>query len=249
MIGDYMSGMSMAMGGEPIIPIACMDSPEGTESDLQSEFIQTFERRRTQLVRVAMRITRCEEDAEDIVQDSILKALNNLSRFRREARMDTWLHTIVVNTARSWLRCQRGHTHVPLESDPQQQGDSVPLDLPHPGETPEEFCRRRELRTLLIAEMGKLDPMYSAPIQLCDLEERSYRDAAHVLHVKDGTIKARLFRGRSLLKRRLSRHARARTSRRFASSARPGHSPGVAAGDTRSRARRQGRRVAAVPLT
>lgn len=176
------------------------------QEDSFSDLVRTVEQRRTQLVRVAQRMTRCQEDAEDVVQDSVLKALANLSTFRGDSRLDTWLHAIVVNTARSRLRSQCGRVYIPIESDDESERDSARIELPHPGKDPEEFCSTYELQRLLLAEIASLDPIYGTLIRMCDLDQRSYRETAQALHLNIATVKARLFRGRALLRRKLRRH-------------------------------------------
>lgn len=193
------------------------------EPELRAAFIMMLEQRRPQLERVAMSMLRCQQDAEDIVQESVMKALRFLPRFRGDARIDTWLHTIVVNTARDWLRLRRQRAQVPLEAESEEWEDILPFDVPHPGPNPEEFCRRRELLRLLQEEVRRLDPIYRMPICICDLEGRSYREAALMLQLTGPAIKARLFRGRLLLKKRLSRHSRLSLSP--ASDAHKGRSP------------------------
>jgi RNA polymerase sigma-70 factor (ECF subfamily) len=157
---------------------------------------------------MAQRMTRSREDAEDIVQESVLKAITNLSRFRGEARMETWVSAIVVNTARTWLRSQRSHIHIPLDNPYYEDRDLPQPFLSHPGKSPEECCDERELNRLLLAEIAGLRTIYGQPIQMCHLEEHSYVEAAHALNLNVAALKARLFRGRALLKRRVAGHAR-----------------------------------------
>lgn len=176
------------------------------EEDQFAALAQTVEKRRMQLLRVAQRITRCEEDAEDVVQESVLKALVNLSRFRGEARLDTWLHAIVVNTARTRVRSQAGRIYVPLETDGCDGNEARQLEVVHPGRTPEESCSGHELSRILLAEITAMDPRYGTLIRMCDLDQRSYQETAQALDLSIATVKARLFRARLLLRRKLRRH-------------------------------------------
>lgn len=188
-------------------PIHCL-TPTLIDPELRAAFLMTVERRRSQLQRVAMNMLRCQEDAEDIVQESVLKALRFLPRFRGEARIDTWLHAIVVNTARDWLRLRRQRAQAPMEAESEEWDDVLALEIPSPSEDPEESCSRHELERLLQEEIHRLDPIYQMPIRLCDLGGRSYREAAVMLKLTGPAMKARLFRARGLLKKRLRRHAR-----------------------------------------
>jgi RNA polymerase sigma-70 factor, ECF subfamily len=188
----------------PVSPHAAPDS------DRFAVFTRMVVERRAYFLRVAQRISLSQQDAEDIVQESVLRAFDNLASFRGDARMDTWVHTIVVNTARNWLRNRGNRVFVPFESEGPGDGRQTRLDLPHPGKSPEESCSDLHLRRLLLAEIRSLEPMYRSPILACDLEECSYREAAATLNLNLCTLKARLFRGRATLKRRLRRLERQR---------------------------------------
>jgi len=190
------------------IPEIVSRLPSTADPELRAELLFALERRRPQLLRLAVSITRHPDDAEDILQESVLKALRFLPRFRGDARIDTWLHAIVANTARDWARSRRDHPHMPLESEPGEGGDTLTLDFPQACEDPEESCSRHEMLRLLRAEIRALDPRYQLPIRLCDLDGRTYREAARILRVSGPAIKAKLFRGRVLLRRRLARHLR-----------------------------------------
>jgi RNA polymerase sigma-70 factor (ECF subfamily) len=202
--------------GSGNLPHAMTESDPEVQTAIEvtsyDELVRTVKERRAQLVRMAQRMTRSREDAEDVVQESVLKAFNGLSRFRGEARMDTWVRAIVVNTARSWLRSQRGRMHVPLDPGYYEDQGLPQPNIPHPGKSPEESCDERELNKLLLIEIGSLRAVYGKPIQMCHLEEHSYVEAAQALHLNVATLKARLFRGRALLKRRFAGHARSRKS-------------------------------------
>jgi RNA polymerase sigma-70 factor, ECF subfamily len=174
-----------------------------SDSDRCASFTRMVVERRAYFLSVARRITLSSQDAEDIVQESILRALDHLDRFRAESRMDTWLHSIVVNTSLSWLRNRNNRAYVPLEPAGFPEGTEPGIEFACPGKSPEECCSDRHLLSLLLAEIRSLDPIYRRPIQACDLAERSYREAAAALGISLCTLKARLFRGRTALKRRL----------------------------------------------
>jgi len=79
------------------------------------EFLETAERRRPQLLRMARRLTQSNEDAEDILQEAFMKAFKALARFRGESQMSSWLGAIVQNTAHEHLRSRRGRVFVSIE--------------------------------------------------------------------------------------------------------------------------------------
>lgn len=167
----------------------------------QTAFVQMAERHRASLLRLARRLTNCREDAEDIVQLSLMKAFANLSQFRGDAQMGTWLHAIVKNTAREFLRSHKGRVLLPLESFSYGDENPIVYDVPDPGKNPEEYCEHRELEDALLTELAELDSVCKAAIQMCVFDELPQFVAASVLNVSVSTIKSRIFRGKSMLKR------------------------------------------------
>lgn len=160
-----------------------------------------FEKRRAQLLWDAQRVTKSAEEAEDIVQESLLKAWRNLQQFRGESQIGTWLRAIVKNTAREWLRNRGSRVHLPLETQRNEDEDPTVLELTDPRLGPEEWCERREIEEILYSELGTLTYLSRRAIELCALEEQSLRDAARTLNVGVVAVKSRMFRGRRLLER------------------------------------------------
>jgi RNA polymerase sigma-70 factor, ECF subfamily len=178
-----------------------MHSLESVREDKLGMFIKTAEQQRSQLLWLAQRITPFREEAEDIVQEALLKAFRNLAQFRGDAQMTTWLRAIVQNTARDWLRNQKGRVYLPLEQTNPADGSPLTFDFPHPGENPEQRCEREEMEWLVRGEIEKLSSVSRRAIQLCLLEELSHRAAANALNVSVITIKSRVFSGKQRLKR------------------------------------------------
>lgn len=163
-----------------------------------ADFVEAAEQRRAHLVRLARRVTPCNEEAEDIVQEALLRAYRNLPRFRGDARMSTWLQAIVQNAAREWLRQHKNVLLLPLERP--GDADSAPYEFPDPGRTPEEHCERAEMRRILRSEMEKLSAGCRRAVQLCIFEEASQRAAAQEMAVSVVAVKARIFTAKRLLR-------------------------------------------------
>jgi RNA polymerase sigma-70 factor, ECF subfamily len=178
-----------------------MYSLEAVSRDNLDTFVEVAEQQRAQLLWLAQRITPYREEAEDIVQEALLKAFRSLAQFRGDAKMSTWLRAIVQNTARDWLRNQKGRVYLPLEPMNQADGGAVPCDFPHPAENPEQCCEREEMERLLRTEIEKLSTISKRAIQLCVLEEFSHRAAANALNVSVITVKSRVFSAKQRLKR------------------------------------------------
>lgn len=158
---------------------------------------------RDQLLWDARRIVGGSEDAEDVVQESLMRAWRNLQQYRGDAQIVTWLRAIVRNTAREWLRSRGSWVSVPLAGSG-SDGEEVQVpELRDPGPGPEDHCARVEMARLLHEEISGLTAASRRAIEICALQEHSIRYAATMLNVDVVTIKSRLFRGRQWLHRGL----------------------------------------------
>jgi RNA polymerase sigma-70 factor (ECF subfamily) len=149
------------------------------------------------LVNLAFRFCRDRSRAEDIAQEAFLKAFRSLATFRGEAAFSTWLIALAINVCRSSLRRQ-APSLVALDDLARGGGGAglptILLDLE----------RHDEARVLRAAVAG-LPARYREALLLYYFAEMNVNDAARLLGVAEGTLKARLHRGRKLLKRRLER--------------------------------------------
>ena len=178
--------------------------PPLSEFRLQ-EFLETAERRRPQLLRMARRLTQSNEDAEDIIQEAFMKAYKALARFRGESQMSSWLGAIVQNTAHEHLRSRRGRIFLSIEYLSKDEGDVVEINLPDTRKNPEELWESREMENILRDEVSKLTVVCRRAIEVCALDEEPQVDAARALNLSVATMKSRVFRGKRLLARSLSR--------------------------------------------
>lgn len=129
-------------------------------------------------------------DADDLVQETLLKAISSLDRFRAGAELRAWLTTIMINTYRSERRRARTRRAY-LEAQP----------LDEPGGEPTQQAWM-ELQSLTEA-LAKLPPEQREAITLMAVEDVRYVDAARILNVKLGTFMSRIARGRAALRRLL----------------------------------------------
>ncbi|HEV2274494.1 MAG TPA: sigma-70 family RNA polymerase sigma factor [Acidobacteriaceae bacterium] len=166
-------------------------------------FTELFQQNRNRLLRVAMRITRNQEEAEDVVQEAALRALGKLHGFRGESRIDTWIYAIIANSAINRLRSPSRRRDVPLDVAMTNSKDLLSFITSDCGMNPERYCVRYELHEILRTELDGLKASYRSAIQLCDLDGCSYIEAANALNVHLAAFKARLFRGRRVLRERL----------------------------------------------
>jgi RNA polymerase sigma-70 factor (ECF subfamily) len=141
-------------------------------------------------------------DAEDAVQDALLSAYKHLDQFKATAKMTTWLTTIVTNSALSQLRRRPRQPQVSLDERSGGDQDYCLADkLTDARPSPEGECIRSEMRGNLMQSVMELSPLLRETIQLFYLDGLSTIKIAQILGVPQGTVKARMSRGRSQLKR------------------------------------------------
>jgi RNA polymerase sigma-70 factor (ECF subfamily) len=137
-------------------------------------------------------------DAEDAVQDALLSAYRHLGQFRGQAQLSTWLTTIVTNAARMQLRRRRGD-YSSLDEQQGEDGLTMSERLPDSRPSPEEVCSTAEARDRLVEGVKQLSPKLRRAFQLRDLDGLTTKQAALVLGVPQGTVKAQLARARAKL--------------------------------------------------
>jgi len=158
---------------------------------------------------VALRLTRRPSDAEDLVQETYLKAFRFASSFERGTNLKAWLFTILHNTWRNMLRHGRRD---PIEVD-SETVDRAATTVEHE-ETPEQLLQRATLDADLKAALDALPEAFRTAVWLRDVEELSYAEIAGALDVPIGTVMSRISRGRRLLFERLTRNRGEATSDR-----------------------------------
>jgi len=167
------------------------------------------------LYRRAYRILGNTADAEDAVQDALLAAYTHLDQFRGQSQISTWLMAIVLNCARLQLRRRAKRVQVSLdESTGGPESVSVSERLADRRPNPEDEYRESELSTRLTHLHSQLSPTLRRTFLLRDVDGLSIREAARILGVPTGTVKAQSARARKRLKE-LMRHALRPQSRRL----------------------------------
>jgi len=192
-------------------PLEDFDQPDFhcDGSNCSSELLETFERlsieNRAQLVWLARRLTPFYEDAEDIVQESLMRAYYNLHKFRGEAKMSTWIQSIVRNTARDWLRRHRGRVVLSLEHIRNEDDDSQGFDVSDPARSPEDLIALNELERMMLGEVNKLTENYRSAITLCHLHEMPQKEVARRFSINVLTLKSRVFKAKASLRKSMTR--------------------------------------------
>jgi RNA polymerase sigma-70 factor (ECF subfamily) len=151
------------------------------------------------LYRTALRLTRKPADAEDLVQDTYLKAFRAAGRFEPGTNLRAWLFTILHNTARNRAR-DRAREMVTIDSEAvERAAEAGPGSAGTAAATPESLLLRETLDPDLQAALDALPEAFREAVWLRDVEEFSYAEIAEMLSIPVGTVMSRISRGRRLL--------------------------------------------------
>jgi RNA polymerase sigma-70 factor, ECF subfamily len=157
------------------------------------------------ILRIVQRVTRNREDAEDVVQQSFQKAFGHLHKFEERSSFSTWLTRIAINEAIMCMRSRRARTVSVDVLTPNKEAALTTLEIPDPSASPETSCAQRETERFLFLAINLLTPGVRTAIQLCDLDEHSLKESAHMMGVSVAAVKSRVSRGRRELRRALKR--------------------------------------------
>jgi RNA polymerase sigma-70 factor (ECF subfamily) len=152
------------------------------------------------LYRTALRLTRVPADAEDLVQETYLKAFRAAESFEPGTNLRAWLFTILHNTARNRAR-DRAREPVTADSDTVERAGELPG---RSSDTPESLLLRDTLGAELQAAIDDLPEVFRQAVWLRDVEEFSYAEIASMLDIPVGTVMSRISRGRRMLFARLN---------------------------------------------
>jgi RNA polymerase sigma-70 factor (ECF subfamily) len=161
---------------------------------------------------VALRLLQDPDDADDAVQEAFLSAFRKLDSFRGDARLETWLHRIVVNAALQRLRRRKRQAERGAESEaldellPSFREDGHPEHYAQPWvQTTEELAARAETREQVREMIDRLPDNYRTVLILRDIEELDTAETAELLELTAGAVKVRLHRARQALRNLLER--------------------------------------------
>ena len=161
------------------------------------------------LYATAMRLTRNRADAEDLVQDTMVRALRFQDRFEPGTNLRAWLYTILHNTWRNRIR-DTAREATDVDSDRIEElaatagGPAATADGPAEVETPERVLLRATMDADLKDALDELPEAFRQAVWLRDVEEFSYAEIARMLDVPIGTVMSRISRGRRQLFKKLS---------------------------------------------
>ena len=148
---------------------------------------------------LACRVLGGREDAQDVVQNCLLRAVRNLQQFNNDGAFRSWLTRILVNEAISLLRKRRSRPRFSVGRVSSEDDRDVLDRLPGPGLNPEQALAKKESILALTEEVTRLSAPLRSVVILCDIREYSMEEAGATLCMKKQTVRSRLFRGRRQL--------------------------------------------------
>jgi RNA polymerase sigma factor (sigma-70 family) len=142
-------------------------------------------------------IARNPNDAEDLVQETYLKALRGFASFEPGTNFRAWMFQILRNTF--WSSCSKLERRMTVAMDLEEEGPAVAVE----NETPETVLAKRSDSGLLQNAIDNLPVHYRETLLLCEVEEMSYREIAEILSIPTGTVMSRLSRARKAVRESL----------------------------------------------
>ncbi|HVI11215.1 MAG TPA: sigma-70 family RNA polymerase sigma factor [Candidatus Binatia bacterium] len=170
---------------------------QGGQRELFYELVRPYEKR---VYAAAVAILRNQQDAEDAVQEAMLKAFAHIGQFRAEARFSTWLIQITVNEALMRRRRERTVVMEGLDDHRDSEAEYAPRDFADWREIPSEALERKEARQHLARALDSLDRKYREVFVLRDVEHLNIQETAEALGISVASVKTRLLRARLMLR-------------------------------------------------
>src|SRR6266705_436766 len=181
----------------------------GGDSRAFNELVRRYEGK---IFRLAQHVTQNREDAEDVLQETFMKAYEHLDQFKGDSKFYTWIVRIAVNQALMKLRRRKTDKSVSLDETIDTGEDTVVREIAAWGEDPEQQFSREELGGVLDTAIQSLEPLYRSVFVLRDIEELSTEETADALELSVPAVKSRLLRARLQLRERLTRYFKRKES-------------------------------------
>lgn len=173
-------------------------------------FMQLVSEQKAKLYNLALKMTGNETDAEDVVQDTLVKAIDKIETFRGESAFGTWLYAIALNEARAVLAKRKHADLKPLEEylpgggQMDMHGKEISNKL-FDWEDPHQRLESSELRRLINKGIEELPPMYREVFLLRYHEELSIKEIAKLVNESEAAVKSRVLRARLAMRDFLSK--------------------------------------------
>ncbi len=177
------------------------------------ELVKRYSRR---ILRVARNITNHEEDSEDVLQETFMKAYTHLDGFQGNSKFYTWLVRIAMNESLMKLRKRKTGKLVSLDEELNTGEDTMVREIAVWEGNPEDTYSQEELREILDKTIASLPEGFRTVFMLRDVEELSTEETAEALELSIPAVKSRLLRARLQLREKLTRLFKSKGENTFA---------------------------------
>src|SRR5215468_12098103 len=206
---SHMAVSSLASVDESTLVVQARDN----DTRAFGELVRRYEGK---IFRLAQHITQNREDAEDVLQETFLKAYEHLDQFKGDSKFYTWIVRIAVNQALMKLRRRKTDKSVSLDETIDTGEDTVTREIAAWDEDPEQRFSREELGGILDSAVQSLEPLYRSVFVLRDIEELSTEETNEALGLSVPAVKSRLLRARLQLREKLTRYFKRKGDDAFA---------------------------------
>lgn len=165
------------------------------DTEAFSSLVLAYEK---QVFNIALRMVGNREDAEDISQESFIKAYNSLSNFRGDASFSSWLFRIVSNTCLDHLRKIKNRQTLSLSTENEDE-ETEEYDIADDSFSPEELLEKRLTKESIQRGLEELSEEHRTVLVLREIQGLSYDEIAQMLEIESGTVKSRIARARKKL--------------------------------------------------
>ncbi len=205
------------MSAQPQVPVereeaALIARITGGEKALFHELIRPYERA---VYMAAYSVLRNPADAEEVAQETLLKALVNLHQLRADDKFKGWLLQIAYNEARMRLRKDHRNLYEPLEAEGNDEAEFMPREFADWRDLPSEVLEKKEIRQAVARALLTLSDKYRQVFVLRDVEHLSVEETARVLGISKPAVKTQLLRARLQMRELLAPVFRRRWSDRL----------------------------------
>lgn len=174
---------------------------EAIEGD-ETAYKQLLENYRGAIFNLLFKMVRNKEETEDLVQEAFMKAFSALPSFNEEYAFSTWLYKIAINNCIDHMRKKRLKTYS-INKPVQSKDGELDREFPDTSMSPDREILNEERSHIIESAIDDLPENYKVAIILRHSEEKSYEEIAEILNIPLGTVKARIFRAREMLKKKL----------------------------------------------
>jgi len=178
---------------------------ESLRMGVERAYEELLNRFQQQVYTLAVRLLNDPSEASDVVQEVFLKVFRNISSFRGQSTLKTWIYRITVNeahNARRWFFRHR-RREVELDTNPEEARNWKEI-IPDRNRSPFDMALEGEQHSMIEAALDRINPIFREAVVLRDITDLSYEEIAEILGVSLGTVKSRILRGREALREELA---------------------------------------------